>query len=122
MMLVNFQQWVSAIIGNGYTYSIGMWMESTADASKKYCAIRQNAPAMSVDDRAITFTVTLIGRRDQRGDSQVLLTDAEKLVQSVIDGVKPCEAAGIKLMSGPNGPGATTENRSWVQVDFQTVF
>ena len=122
MMLVNFQQWASDIIGAGYTYCIGLWMESTADTSKKYCAIRQNAPSMSVDDRAITFTVTLIGRRDQRGDSQVLLTDAEKLVQAVIDGVKPCAAAGIKLMAGPNGPGATAENRSWVQVDFQTVF
>lgn len=122
MMLVNFQQWVSAIIGTGYTYSIGMWQESTADAGKKYCAIRQNAPGMNADDRALTFTVTLIGRRDQRGDSQVLLTDAEKMVQAVIDGTKPCEAAGIRLMAGPNGPGATTENRSWVQVDFQTVF
>ena len=122
-MLNDFADWVQSVIGTGYQQAIGMWEETASAAATKYCAMQvMPSPAPNAGDRMPQYRVILVGRREQRQDAQGLLEDAEKLMLAVDSGAIPCGAANIRALGEPVGPSTTTENRSWVQIDFQVMF
>lgn len=122
-MLNEFADWLQAVIGTGYQQSIGMWEETNSSANVSYCAIQGTAsPAPDAGDRMPQYRVVLIGRRNERGDAQSLVADAQKLMLAAENDPPPCGAANIRALGEPVGPSATTENRSWVQLDFQVMF
>lgn len=121
-MLVEFRDWIGTVLA-GYTFAYGMWVETDATAAIRYCVVRASGgSAPSVDDRYPRFRVILLGRRGQRQDAEQLIADAQALMSASLGDSGPCGAANVRAITEPSGPGFTTENRAWVQVDFETIF
>lgn len=121
-MLNEFKSWVESILGAGYAYSMGQWVETQATATRRYCVIQADGgPAPDVDDRRQRFRVILLGRRNERGDSSSLIDDANSIIEVAMGGQMPCGAANARAMGEVAGPGYTTENRAWCQVNFQVT-
>lgn len=120
-MLVELRDWIGTII-DGYTYSYGQWVESAATDIDMYCVVQAaGGPGAEVDVRHPRFRVILLGRRNERGDSQKIMADADALVAACLGDSLPCGAA--RLGAGePSGPGFTTENRAWAGIDFNIIF
>lgn len=121
MLLTDVRDWVVAALPAGYT-SMFAWVESSSDAAKRYCIVQQTGGSGPVvETRYPRFRVILLGRRNERGDAQQILTDIEGLVQVAMGDSAPCGAANIRAITEPVGPGFTTENRAWAQVDFEII-
>jgi hypothetical protein len=124
MMLTDLKEWVSSVLAaSTYTYAYGMWQETEQTAVSRYCVIQAtggNPP--DVDDRRPRFRVILLGRRGDRGDSQQVMADAEALMQASLGDSAPCGAANVRSIGEPVGPGFTTEDRAWAQVDFEVIY
>lgn len=121
-MLVEFREWVGTVV-TGYTFMYGQWVEQSAVDGNWYCVVQAaGGPAPIVDTRYPRFRVVLIGRRNQRQDAQQLIEAANDLVAAGMGDSLPCGAANVRAMSEPIGPGYTSENRAWVQVDFEVIF
>lgn len=121
-MLVEFRDWVGTVI-DGYTFVYGQWVETSATDSNWYCVVQAaGGPAPVVDTRYPRFRVILLGRRNAREDAQQLIDAAEALIEAGMGDSLPCGAANVRAMSEVTGPGFTTENRAWVQVDFEVIF
>ena len=122
-MLTEFKEWAQTVLGTSYTYAMGMWVETTATANTSYCVIQgAGGPTPDVEDRRPRFRVVLLGRRAQPGDSQAVYAAAQALVEASLGASAPCGAASVRAITEPVGPAFTTENRAWVQVDFQVLY
>lgn len=124
MGISEFENWIKSILGSAtYTYQKGMWVESAATAAILYCCIQgAGGPAPDVEDRRPRYRVILLGRRGERADGTRVLADAEALMQATMGDSAPCGAANVRATGEPVGPGFTTENRAWVQVEFEVLF
>lgn len=123
-MIDELEQWiVNTPKSNPYQLFIGEWVEANQDANKFYLTIRQDGGmAPFVDVRKANFVIILVGRRNIRSDAQFLNTDANAIMQAVMDGLAPCGAANITAMGEPVGPGFTTEGRAFYQLNLQVTF
>lgn len=122
-MFEDFKQWLVAILPAQYTLFIGEWVETAVDGDKMYLVIiPEGGPATNVDDRRKRYRVILLGRRNQRDDAQMLMSDIESIVQATLNGPFLCEAANIRTMSEPFGPGFTTEDRAWFWLNLEVTF
>lgn len=124
-MLVETKEWLEAVLGPGYQYSYGEWLEDAASATKLLINVQAMAgmsPMMDV--RKPRYRVMILGRRNTRGDSQQVWNAAQYIMQAAIGDGKsnPCGAANVRAMGEPTGPGFTTENRAWVQVDLEVIY
>ena len=124
MALNDFKEWVAAALGQAaYIYAYGMWVETAQTAANSYCVVQSTGGAApDVEDRRPRYRVILLGRRNERGDSELVLADAELLMQASLGDSAPCGAANVRAIGEPVGPGFTTENRAWAQVDFEVLF
>lgn len=125
MTLTDFKEWAEAVLGSGYVYSFGMWLETAEAATQTFCVIQgAGGPDPVVDDRRPRVRVILLGRRNERGDAKKLSIDAGALMQAATHEARtvPCGAANVRAIGEPVGPGFTTENRAWFQVDFEVLF
>ena len=121
MLLTDVRDWVMAALPAGYTSKFA-WVEASADAAKRYCVVQQaGGSGPVVETRYPRFRVILLGRRNERADAEQILADIEGLVQAAMGDSAPCGAASIRAVTEPVGPGFTTENRAWAQVDFQSI-
>lgn len=113
------KEWVESILGTGYQYSAGVWVEAQTQAGERYCVIKSvGGPMPVVDDRYPRYSLILIGARNAMQEGHQLLLAGQSLMDAAMAGALPCGAAHIRI-SEPMGPGFTTENRAWVQVDLQ---
>ena len=120
-MLAEFKDWVESMLADRYSYTLGQWVESAQD--KRYCVIQPaGGMAPNVEDRRPRFRVLLIGGRNKRQDAMSLIADASILIDETLNNSAPCRVAGIKALGEVIGPGYTSENRAWVQVDFELVY
>ena len=121
-MLVDFRNWVGTVI-TGYAFAYGQWVEASAVDSNWYCVVQAaGGPAPVVDTRYPRFRVILLGRRNERDDAPQLFEAANALIEAGRGDSLPCGAANVRAMGETVGPGYTTENRAWVQVDFEVIF
>lgn len=123
-MMDELEQWIVDLPkSQNYQLFIGEWVEANQDANKFYLMMRQDG-GMSpfIDVRKASFGIILVGRRNKRADAQFLNTDANAIMQAVIDGLAPCGAANITAMGEPVGPGFTTEGRAFYQLNLQVTF
>lgn len=118
-----FLDWVKAVLGDGYEYSSGMWIEHASLNAKFICSIRHSGgPAPSVDDRRQRFQVILLGPRNGREHTKSVSDAMESLAQAAIGDSTPCGAASVRAGGEPDGPRFTTENRVYYTLDFQVLF
>ncbi|KAA0910683.1 hypothetical protein [Pusillimonas sp. ANT_WB101] len=126
-MLDDVKAWIQAIIGSGYAYSMGMWVDNASNSASKICSIQAGGGSPPVvDTRHQRIRVVLLGGREQTpggaSDKATIMTDANALVRATLNGPVPCGTATINTISEPIGPGYTTESRPWVEVSFEILF
>lgn len=107
-----------------YAVSLGAWSEQgETNRNIWFCAIISNGGApIDVDDRRKRFRIVLAGRRDTPEDKLQVSEDMELIVQATLGDTAPCDAAAIRAMGEPIGPGTTAENRAWYSLDLQVTF
>ena len=116
-------EWIKAVLGQDYQYSRGMWVDHQGVFDSFICSVQgSGGPAIDVDDRRPRFRVILLGPREGRQHVRQVQEDAERLLLATLELEAPCDAASIRAMGEVTGPGYTTENRPWCQVDLQIAF
>lgn len=116
-----FKEWVEAILGQNYQYSMGAWVDGSN--VEFICALyATGGSAIDVDDRRSRFRVLLVGPQQTRFAASQLSADMERIVQAALEMEPPCGAASIRVITEPSGPGYTTENRAWFSVDLQITY
>lgn len=114
--------WLRAVLGTGYQFSRGMWVDHPALAGAFICAVHSaGGAAVSVDDRRPRYRVLLIGPQNGRQHAQALQDAANAIIQATMDDSAPCGAAHLRAMSEATGPGYTSENRPWYSLDLQAT-
>lgn len=125
-MLVETNEWLKSVLGaNAFRYSYGEWVEDPASANQMLVNVQAMAGAAPmVDVRKPRYRVIILGRRNNRGDSEQVWNAAQYLMSAAIGDGKsqPCGAANVRAMGEPVGPYFTTENRAWSQVDLEVIY
>ncbi len=123
MTLTDVRDWVVAALPSGFSI-VPYWVESSfpPDWVKRYCVVQQmGGGGPAVDVRYARYRVVLLGPRNDREDYTQIMAAAEALLQASMGDSAPCGAANIRAIAEPIGPGFTTENRAWAQVDFEII-
>lgn len=119
-MLDELIDWIEAILGPSWVYSMGMWVDRPDIAERPICSTQSDGgPQPSVDDRRQRFRVILLG--PVRGPVDPAKDAADALTAAALTATPPCGAAHIRI-SEPTGPGTTTENRRWYALDVEILF
>lgn len=123
IMIEAVKDWIEVRLPN-YRFAFNQWVEIVGIANQKYAVIQQaGGSPTAVDVRRGRFRVVLMGRRGERGDSKEIMQDADSLIQSSLANTgDPCGAASIRVMGEYTGAAFTTEDRAWVQLDFEVIF
>ncbi|HHM9014201.1 TPA: hypothetical protein ACRNSF_005800 [Pseudomonas aeruginosa] len=118
-----FQDWLASILGEGYQYSRGMWVDHPSLDSAFIAAIQQTGgPATQVDVRRLRFKVILLGPKGVRKHVVDVGNSIETLAQVALGDSVPCGAASVRAIGEPIGPGYTTENRAWYSLDLEVLY
>lgn len=120
-MLTKVKEWVEKVLGQGYSYSQGTWIEDGSDLP--FCVISYDggSPTM-VNVRRLRVRVLLIGRRNTLGGLTTLAEDADLLIKTALSGERPEGVASIQSVAEKTGPAYTKENRAWTQLSFEVIF
>lgn len=117
------ENWLMEILGPTYTLQVGQLVEAGSDANKWFAVVRgSGGTSPVVDTRRKRFELIVVGRRGKQADAAALENACESIMQAIMQGVMPCGAAIISATSEPIGPGFTTENRAWYQLNVQVTF
>lgn len=114
--------WLAALLPS-YSMSRGPWVDHSSLRDKFICSLHGAGGAgVDVDDRRPNYRIVLLGPREGIQHASQVQQDAEAIIQAAMSGQPPCGAAGIRALSEVIGPGHTTENRAWCQLDLQVVY
>ena len=103
-----FQDWLASILGEGYQYSRGMWVDHPSLDSAFIAAIQQTGgPPTQVDIRRLRFKVILLGPKGVRKHVVDVGNSIETLAQVALGDSVPCGAASVRAIGEPIGPGYT---------------
>lgn len=115
-------EWLQLLLPD-YLISRGMWVDHPDLSDVFICSVQQaGGAAIDVDDRRPRYRVILLGPRNGRQHVEEVQADAEIIQAATMCDDHPCGAATIQAMTEPQGPGYTSENRAWWQVDLQVTF
>lgn len=120
-MFENFKQWIEAVLGSKYGYSLGPWED--ADKKAFICSIQNmGGSAIDVDDRRPKYRVLLVSPKSvtiKRQLAHEISADIERIIINALENEPPCGSAGIRVITEPSGVGYTTEGRAFISADFQ---
>lgn len=125
MMINKVRDWLASILpADKYTANFGEWVESTADKDKFYLVVSGSGGASpNVKARQPNFHIVLLGPRNKRNEAASLNQDIESIMSAAMDhNSVPCGATIITPIGEPVGPGFTTENRAFMQLDLRVIF
>ncbi|HBO3404126.1 TPA: hypothetical protein L4S50_002371 [Pseudomonas aeruginosa] len=120
-----FQDWLASILGDGFQYSRGMWVDHPSLDSAFIAAIQQTGgPPTQVDVRHLRFKVILLGPKGMESRKRVadVGRSIEAVAQAALGDSVPCGAASVRAIGEPIGPGYTTENRAWYSLDLEVLY
>lgn len=123
-MINTFAQWFQAIPGaSAYTLARGQFVDSTDAAGQFVAIIQQQAGGRPVD--VIQFPqirLTLMGRRDQRGDVLAVEQFANTVLQTALEtgGLDQC-IIHLTPLGSIMGPYYTPENRPVFGLNFELI-
>lgn len=123
-MVVEFQQWLSALLGPKYTPWVGPWVDTAKNKDKFIVSIQQNPSGPTIVDlQRANYKVILLGPQNMREKQLEIMGDAQALVNATIErAIIPCGAAHVISLGAAMGPGLTEEDRPWAQLNFELVF
>lgn len=106
-----------------YEIAGGGFIDSPNFKDMKFVVLSANGGSQNSGVRRSRYRVILMGRRDKREDSVLIMKQASDLINQTIDEHRPpCKAAKIESISEVVGPGFTTENRAWCELHFEVLF
>lgn len=122
-MVVEFKDWLVAILGPEYSPWIGPWVDTPGNKDKFLVALRQDAgPEIVISLQRPNYQVFLLGPQNGREHQQKIMQDAQTLINAAIErAIIPCGAAHVRALGAAMGPGLTEEERPWAQVNFQVT-
>jgi len=123
-MVVEFQEWLSALLGTKYTPWVGPWVDTAKNKDKFLVSIQQNpGGATIVDLQRANYKVILLGPQNGRDKQLEVMGDAQTLINATIErAIIPCGAAHVRSLGAAMGPGLTEEDRAWAQLNFELIF
>lgn len=123
-MVVEFVDWLRALLPSDYVPFVGAWQDTAQNKGQFLFAVQQEpSSAPVVDVQRANYRVVLLGPQNGREYQLRIMQDAQALVNDAIErAIIPCGAAHVTSGGSAMGPGLTTENRAWAQLNFQLIF
>lgn len=118
--------WIQAVPEfAGYVPSRGAWVESAALDDKRILALfSEGGGNPGVIERYPRVRVLILGKRNERavaGAVAELVQHVELLAQRGFTEYKSGCLTQIRMIGDIIGPGYTTENRPWVEINFELI-
>lgn len=113
---LKLQDWLSSA-----AYFRGPWVDDPSNADKYMVSLAGSGGGGSgVFTRKQNIRVILLGPID--GNTQTLDNIAAETMSRTITGdYQACGITQIEVIGGIIGPGITTENRPWCEINFQLI-
>lgn len=113
---LKLQDWLSTAV-----YFRGPWVEDDNNRDSYLVSLAGSGGGGSnVFTRKQNIRVVMLGPID--GNTQTLDDIAHStLSRTLSDDYKACSIAQIEIIGGIIGPGITTENRPWCELNFQVI-
>ncbi len=123
-MVAEFTEWLALHLPTGYVPFIGMWADTPQNKTQFILSVQQNAGGTPVVDlQRANYRVVLLGPQQGREYQLQVMAHAQGLINAAIEhAIIPCGAAHVISSGAAMGPGLTTENRAWAQLNFQLIF
>lgn len=100
----------------------GLWRDTTTNRTRRIAQLMQNGGRSPIAD--VSFNVVsliLLGPQKGMTDAPKLEIIAESFRQRLFEDFKVCEVAQIRLLGGIVGPGYTTEDRPWYELQLEVI-
>lgn len=108
--------WLETLPGvTGYRWSYGPWTEQPG----RVIALWQDGGRRDGAEDYPVIRAVLVGERDTRADSLVVLALAEEIRAAAAAGTCTGDAARVTPIGGIVGPGYTAEGRAWVELNLE---
>lgn len=120
----DFSDWLKvSLLPADYVYSLGIWRDSTGSESKRFVSyLFEGGPKPDVENRTIRARVIVLGPQSGRAHALSILGDASALVDRTVAGdYRHGCITQIRAIGDIMGPGYTTEDRPWVEVNFEII-
>lgn len=105
-----------------YEIAGGGFIDSPDLKDTKFVILQSSGGSQNSGVRRSLYRIVLMGRRDKREDSVLIMKQASDLINQTIDEHRPpCGAANIESISEVVGPGFTAENRAWCELHFEVL-
>lgn len=123
-MVVEFVDWLKALLPADYEPWVGAWQDTKQNQYKFLFSVQQETGSSPVIDlQRANYRVILLGPQNGREHQLRIMQDAQALVNDAIERATiPCGAAHVTSGGAAMGPGLTTEDRAWAQLNFQLIF
>lgn len=124
MSIAIFAEWFQSLPGaSDYMLARGQFVDSTGAAGQRVAIIQQQGGRRPTDlVQYPQIRLTLMGRRDQRGDTLSVEAFAESVVQAALEtgGLEQC-IIHLTPLGSIMGPYYTAENRVVYGLNFELI-
>lgn len=106
----------------GFQFALGKWTDSPPNAQNRIALLSMSGGRTPMTDVGFDgVSLVLLGKQKGQTDAAALLQAAVDLRQRLFTDYKVCGVTQIKLLGGIIGPGYTTENRPWVELNLEVI-
>lgn len=110
------REWLETLPGvDGFRWSYGEWTEQPG----RIIALWQDGGRRVAQEDYPIIRVVIVGERDTRSDSLVVLPLAEEIRAAAADTTCVGESVRVTPIGGIVGPGYTAEGRAWVELNLE---
>lgn len=120
------KEWLEGVpgwAGYGFEVSQGMWRDNIGNPNKRLCVLSAMGGRTSADPDLTYDNVRILFLSAQKGnaDTNPLRAIVYGLRDRLKTEYKACEVAQIRLQGSPVGPGYTTEDRVWYEINVEVT-
>lgn len=107
----------------GFEVFQGIWRDSATNANKRLCVLTampgrvSNTQDVDYDSVRVTFLSAQKGNADTNPLRAIVYGLRERLKTDN----RNCDVTLFRMQGGPTGPGYTTEERAWFEINLQVI-
>lgn len=109
--------------GYGFQFAQGKWVDTVASATQRICYLTAMGSQVSSEPSVFydSVRITLLG--PQKGGAQMkeIRDIAYAIRQRTVTDWRNCDVARFQVQGGPVGPGFTTEDRPWMELNLRLI-
>lgn len=104
----------------GFEVSQGIWRDNSTNATKRLCVLTSMGGSVSNNPDVVYDSVRVIFLSAQKGndDTNPLRAIVYGLRERLKTDNRNCDVALFRMQGGPVGPGYTTEERVWYEINL----